>query len=344
MAAKNPAQLAGLLNLSSMDKGGPLGAACALGAIDGYPVAVAWNRRAKPGAVGVRHDGTQGRPTVTFLVRFKKGTLSVPPAEFGGKIATSSRLLGAMERTPSAGSGKNAVTVAPDAVFFYWDYTLRAPKPEAAAGVLRALVDIVKASAAPVGDDCEVCGSTRTGELGTINRALVSVCAGCRERMGEEDRRAIEAYESRASNPLLGTAAGLGAAAGGALLWGGVAYSLHRIFLYGGILIGIGIAWAVNKGMGKVNLYGRVLSVALTIASVLAGDFFFMWLSAADELKEPATLDLAQRLLPHFFAIEFADSSGYLSVLFGVLGAVYILFVNRPPVAKRVFVPLAGAR
>ncbi len=146
MAAKNPAQLAGLLNLSSMDKGGPLGAACALGAIDGYPVAVAWNRRAKPGAAGVRHDGTQGRPTVTFLVRFKKGSLSVAPAEFGGKIATSSRLLEAMGLKGGAGSGKNAVTVAPDAVFFFWDYTLRAPKPEAAAGVLRALVDIVKAS------------------------------------------------------------------------------------------------------------------------------------------------------------------------------------------------------
>ncbi len=143
---------------------------------------------------------------------------------------------------------------------------------------------------------------------------------------------------------MLGTLAGLGAAAGCALLWGGIAYGLHRIFLYGGILIGIGIAWSVNKGMGKVNLYGRCLTVALTVASVLAGDFFFLWLSAADELHEPLTLDLARRLWSHFVEIEFADSSGYLSVLFGLIGAIFVLYTNRPPVAKRVFVPITQTR
>ena len=142
--------------------------------------------------------------------------------------------------------------------------------------MLRSLITLVKEAAAPVGSDCEICGGGGTGELGMVGRALTSICVGCRERMGEEDRRRVEEYEGLSANPLLGTLAGIGAAVGGAVLWGGIAYLLERIFLYGGILIGVGIAFAVNRGMGKTNLYGRALTVLLTLASVMMGDFIFM--------------------------------------------------------------------
>ena len=86
--------------------------------------------------------------------------------------------------------------------------------------------------------------------------------------------------------------------------------------------------------------YGKVIAVPLTVASVLAGDFFFMCLSVAKELNEPLTLDLASRALPHFIQFEFSDSSGYVSVLFGVLGALGTLLVAKRPVQKRVFIPI----
>jgi len=201
----------------------------------------------------------------------------------------------------------------------------------------------MKEQAAPVGTDCEVCGGAQSGEICSGQSTLASVCAGCRQRMEEEDRRKVEEYQARESNPLMGTAAGIAAALGGAFLWGGVAYGLQRIFLYGGILIGVGIAWAVNKGMGKINLYGRILTVGLTLGSVLMGDFLFMCLVAARELKLTLSVDLALRLAPHFTQFEFADGSGALSLLFGVIGAVFILFANRPPALKRVIVPLSQA-
>ena len=58
---------------------------------------------------------------------------------------------------------------------------------------------------------------------------------------------------------------------------------------------------------------------------------------------EKLSVDLALRLAPHFTQFEFADGSGALSLLFGVIGAVFILFANRPPALKRVIVPLSQA-
>jgi hypothetical protein len=330
MASKNLTQLAQILHLPVVEKGGPIGNACVSGAIDGFPIAIAWANRQK-------------QSSVAFLLRWRKGSLSLPAEVFTERVAGSPEALNAMGRKKISGAEKGAIAAVEDGLVYFWDYSFRGPAPETVAAVLRALLALVKASAAPVGNDCEVCGSARTGELCSVGGALMSVCSGCRQRMEEEDRRAVEEYAMRPANPMLGTVAGIAAAIGGALLWGGVAYSMNKIFLWGGLVIGLGVAWAVNKGMGKVNLYGRGLTVVLTIASVLGGDFFFVWLSAANELNEPATLDLAARLLPHFFEIEFSDASGYLSVLFGVLGAVYILFVNRSPSLKRVLVPIGRA-
>ncbi len=344
MSKTQAAQLAELMSLTTTSAGSPLGAICATGALEGFPVAVAWNRRLKPGAAGYPGNGKTGRPTVTFLIRFKAKTLKVPVETLAGQISSRPEILAAMGIKDKSGAKRMSMTTGPDSFLFHWDYSFRAPKPDAVATVLRTLIGMLRETATPIGSDCEVCGGTRTGELGSVNGVLISVCAGCRERMGEEDRRKLEAYEAITANPLMGTLAGAGAAAAGALLWGGIAYGLNRIFLYGGILIGVGIAWSVNKGMGKVTLFGRALTVVLTIASVLAGDFFFLWLSAANQLNEPLSLDLAQRLWAHFVQIEFADSSGYVSVLFGLLGAVFILFTNRPPVARRVYVPIAQAR
>lgn len=327
MGKKNAARLAEILRLSTITNG-PFRGAGVAGVIDGYPVAAAWTQREK-------------RSTVGFLVRFKKGSLQASASDFASRITAAPDLREALGPKTSAGKKRAAaLTIATNGILFYWDYAFLAHKPEVVARILGALVSAIKGQAAPVGTDCEVCGSAHSGDICSGQGTLSSVCAGCRQRMEEEDRRKVEEYEARESNPLLGTAAGIAAAAGGALLWGGVAYALQRIFLYGGILIGIGIAWAVNKGMGKINLYGRILTVALTLGSVLMGDFVFMCLAAARELKTALTPDLAFRLAPHFVQFELADKSGPLSLLFGVVGAVFILFANRPPAFKRVMVPL----
>jgi hypothetical protein len=328
MASNRAQQLADLLKVAVVSGGQPLNGACVAGPIDGFPVAVSWGKR-------------QNQSSVLFLVRFRKNTLRLSPDAFCERVAGSTEVLGAMERKKLSGAESKALSVGPDSLLFFWDYSLRAPRPEAVAAVARLLVGLVKGQAEHVQGQCEVCGRSGVGELYSVSQVLISVCAVCRERMGEEDRRAMEAYEALPANPLLGTAAGAGVAVAAALAWGGVAYGLQKIFLYAAFVIGFGVAFAVHKGMGKINLYGRIVAVLLTMASVLAGDFFFMCLSVSAELHEPLSFDLAARALPHFFAFEFSDSSGYVSVLFGVLGAIGTLVMSRRPVQGRVFVPIA---
>src|SRR5438445_436369 len=99
MGMKQARRLAGLINLPILDKSGPLLGACVTGSIDGLPVAVSWNQR-------------QRQATVTFLVRFKKGSLKVPPTDLRERILSSPEILRAMDRTTIPASEKKALTAA----------------------------------------------------------------------------------------------------------------------------------------------------------------------------------------------------------------------------------------
>jgi hypothetical protein len=327
MATKLTSRLAEILGLSTVGKGGPFGPS-AVGAIEGFPVGAAW---ANVNRVSV----------VALLIRYRKGSLTVTVDALKQEIAASPEVLKAIGRKKLTGAEIKMMSAGEGALTFFWQYSLRAPKPEAAAELVRVILKLIAARAKPVGGTCEACERS-SGELFCVDGVPNILCAACRERAGEEDRRLAEAYEAQTSNPGLGTLGGVVACVVMALAWGLVAYSLNRIFLYGGILIGLAIAWAVNKGMGKINTYGRVLTVALTLTSVLLGDFFFVTLISSDQLNTPLNLDLASAVADHFLEIEFAGADGYLSLLFGLIGAVYILYKNRPPVGRREMVPVGA--
>src|SRR5262245_43728292 len=195
MASNRAQQLAERLHLAVVSAGQPLNGACVAGLIEGFPVAISWGKR-------------QNRSSVLFLVRFRKNSLRLSPGVFAERIAGSTEVLGAMERKKLSGAEIKALGVGPDSVLFFWDYTLRAPQPGAVAAVARRLVELVKTQAEQVLNQCEVCGRSGVGELFSVSQVLMSVCSGCRERMGEEDRRAVETYEALPANPMLGTMAG----------------------------------------------------------------------------------------------------------------------------------------
>jgi hypothetical protein len=323
--ADKVARLAELAHLSVVAQGGVLGAACAAGPIDGYPVAAAWTRRQK-------------KSTLACLVRFAAGSAKLDNEALKARLEAAPPLLEAMGKKPDR-PARLELRIAKDGVLLYWDFQFAAPKPEQAEAVLRALVGSIKDVAAPVGGACDVCGGRGGGELGCMGGALVSICSGCRERIGEEDRRAREEYEARPSRPLAGIAAGLVVSAAGAILWGVVAFALHRIFLMGAIGIGIAVAWAVDRGMGKVNHLGRAVTMALTVASVMAGDFVFIFLNVARNISAPPSIDLARQVAATFIDIEFTESNGWMTLVFALVGAGYILYVKRgAPVARREFV------
>jgi hypothetical protein len=330
MSAKNAARLAESLDLTIVQKGGPFGAPAAVGLMDGHPVAAAWTR------IG-------GRNAVAFLVRFKKGSLRGGPVSLAAAVSGSNELPAALSRSKLSEAERKSIQVGEDSLRFDLHWSVRSPSPQTAAAVLRLLHAAVSKVADRVGAACESCRAS-SGELYCVDGVPTSICAACREREGEEGRRRAEAYAALPPNLLMGTLAGLGACLVMAGLWGGVAYLLERIFLSSAILIGFVVAWSVNKGMGKVNIYGRALAIGLTFASVLLGDYLFILLSAAREWGESVTLELAGAVAARFASIELsAGSSGWVSVFFGVIGAGLVLWYNRPPAHSRQMVPVTPA-
>jgi hypothetical protein len=165
----------------------------------------------------------------------------------------------------------------------------------------------------------------------------VRVCTPCRLRQDLEAERQEAEYAQRDSNPLLGTLAAAGTAAALALAWGGIAYATNHVYAYLAVFMGIAIAWSMNKGMGKVNLYGRALTVVLTLGAVVAGDYVFILLAVSRQLAAPLSTALAATVAREFGRLAYGEGTGFISLLFGVIGAGYILYVNRPPVFKKHF-------
>lgn len=319
-------ELAALLAIDTIQKHGPLGVPSAVGSLGGFPIAVAWTTLNKASVVRI-------------LVRFRQGSLSTPAGALKTTIESNPKILEAMGKKSLSSREKKELAVLADGIIFTWYFSFRAPKPASVAEVARGLVENATGAAKPVDAVCEKCNQ-QNGELYSVDSALLCVCGGCRERMSEEDRSNIAAYEARESRPIFGVLAGIAVAAVMSLLWGLIAYSINRIFLFGAFAIGGAIAWAVNRASGKVTTFGRVVTMFLTFASVIAGDYLFLLLSAAHELHRPVDGSLLSDVAAAFPQFEFVESSGWISVLFAIIGAVYILYVNRPPVAKRTMVPI----
>ncbi len=324
--AKNHVALASLLPIETLEKHGPFGVPCAAGSLDGFPVAVAWTKKNKASVVGI-------------VVRFRRESLSTSTDAVRGSIESSAKFLAALGLAQLSSKDSEDLAVFPDGIAFTWRYSFRSPKPEKVADAVRALVEVAMGSAKPVGTVCEKCDQ-QSGELYSIDGELLCICAGCRERLGEEDRIKIAAYEALGSRPLAGLLAGAAVAAVMALAWGLVAYGIQRIFLYGAFLIGGAIAWAVNRASGKVTNLGRAMTVAFTVAAVIAGDFLFIVMSAAQQLHRPIDGSLVAEVARAFLRIEYSEPSGWISLLFALIGAVYILYRNRPPVARRKMLPV----
>lgn len=327
MPAKNVTKLSEMLTLAIVEKGGPFGAASVVGRMDGFPVAAGWTRNQRQNAV-------------SYLIRFKPRSLRMDASTLAGKIAESAEFLAAAGKKKLSTAERKLIRCGDDYLTLDIPFAFGAPSPETVAATTKVLLGFVKENASPLGTVCESCNAT-TADLFCVDGNPVLICSACREREGEAGRRRADEYAAKASNPLMGTVAGVTACLVAAGLWGGVAYSLERIFLMGAILIGFAIAWCVNRGMGKVNMYGRVLAIGLTLTAVLLGDYLFILLTTAREWGESVSAEMASTVTQQFAAIEFSSgSSGWMSLFFAVIGAGYVLWTNRPPALVRRMVPV----
>ena len=317
MSAKNLEALSSLSGLRRVARG-PWGRPAAAGRIDGFPVAAAY----------VQINRRNG---VAFLVRFAKGSWSGGPEGLAAFARESESLKEALGKKEVPKDFLKSLTLLPDGFTAFWPYSLFQPKPPAVLAVLKALLQVAAKGAKPMDTGCEACGKDSREGLWLADGVPMTICGGCRQGQDAEAQRRQEAYDRLESNLFLGAIYGLVTAAVLAAAWGGIAFAINRIFLWGAIGIGIALAWAVNKGMEKVNTAGRAMTVALTLTTVLAGDYLFILLSASREVEGGLSLRLASAVARQFWAIEFNEGSGWLSLLFALVGAGYILYVNRPP-------------
>jgi hypothetical protein len=312
-------QIASLTGLSYFPNQGPWGrkSGSVIGSRDGYVTAIGFNR-------------SGNAANVVILTRFK----SVPdPVSLKASLAESSAL-------PKKGSGKLAAT-GDHFVRWEWKYSFTKPNAEKVAKLADALRESLKTLATPSDGRCEHCASSSTSSLTLMNGLPSYICANCQQKVQQELNQAAMNYEAIEPNYPNGLALGIGAALLGGIAWGGVAYAINYIFLYGAILIGYLVSAAVIKGTRKVTRFGQVLIPVLTVASVLFGDAMFFTLTVMRSQKVPFSMQLLQAILGNLWEIEM-KGSGVLTLIFALVGAGYALYAARKPKFKASFEPLGA--
>lgn len=213
-------------------------------------------------------------------------------------------------------------------------------KPDAAdvAEKFRELLAALKTSASAFNGKCEECGKAEP-QMVLLNDVPTHYCSSCQAQLTQKLDAAAVAYESLETNFPLGLLYGIAAALLGSIAWGGVAYLLHSIFLWGAIGIGLLVGKAVVKGAGKVTWTARIMIGLLTAASVAFGDSIFYALTLMKEIQI-AFVPALKLVLMNFWKLESDSNGGIASILFGLIGAGITVYGTRKPPFKARFVAL----
>ncbi len=208
-------------------------------------------------------------------------------------------------------------------------------KPEAAevAEKLRDLLAALKTSALAINRKCEECGRAEP-QLILLNDAPTHYCSSCQVQLNQKLDAAAIAYETLETNLPLGLLYGVGAAVLGSIAWGGAAYLLHRIFLWGAIIIGLFVGKAVVTGTGKVTWTARIMIGLLTAASVAFGDSIFYALTVMKE-SQIAFVAALKLVLVNFWKLETDADGGIISILFALIGAGIVMYSTRASLPLR---------
>jgi len=214
-------------------------------------------------------------------------------------------------------------------------------KPDASniAEDLKNLLVALKTCAFAMNGKCEECGKTES-QITLLNDLPTHYCSSCQVQLSQKLDAAAIAYENLETNLPLGLLFGIGAALLGSIAWGGAAFLLHRIFLWGAIGIGLLVGKAVVKGTGKVTWTARIMIGLLTAASVAFGDAIFYALTVMKE-SQIAFMPALKVILMNFWKFETdSESSGIASIFFGLIGAGITVYGTRKPAFKARFVTL----
>jgi hypothetical protein len=238
---------------------------------------------------------------------------------------------------PAKGKFKQVTTDETTAILVR-TYSFGKPDAASVAEPLPGLLAAMRTCAAAIGGNCEECGRDEP-QMVLLNDVPNRYCPSCQVQLKQKlDAAAIE-YENLETNLPLGLLYGMVAALLGSIAWGGVAYLLHRIFLWGAIIIGLFLGKAVVTGIGKVTWTARVMIGVLTAASVAFGDaiYYALTVMSRDHVAFMAAL---KAVLANFWKIETDSDGGVISIVFGLIGATIVMYSTRKPAFKARFVTL----
>jgi hypothetical protein len=313
MSDKWMTELAAITGLTHYPKQGPFAQGGAvIGDRDGYLL-----------AIGPAHVDRQS--SINLMLRFPE---TQQPDGFRPLVDQ------ALEKAPTfPGSERKAIKdmqVGADFFLWQWNYSFGKPKADQVAALATAMVDAAKQVAPKFAGKCEICKSNSASEILLRNAVPGYYCSGCQEKLRAEGAVADQAYDALPTNFPKGLLFGVIAALVGGAAWGLVAYAINRIFLWGGVVIGGLVSWAVFKGIGKINTAGKIAVGILTVASVLFGDALFYALAAAREFKISFSMELLKLALQSLWELE-ANQNGAFSIGAALLGAGYIMHTKRKP-------------
>jgi hypothetical protein len=247
---------------------------------------------------------------------------------------------GAVKQVLGPAKGKFELATDAGTATLVRTYSFAKPDTSEIAERLRELLTALPTAASPISRKCEECGKSEP-QIVLLNNVPVHYCSSCQVQLGQKlDAAAIE-YEKLETNLPLGLLYGAAAALLGSIAWAGAAYLVHRIFLWGAIGIGLLVGKAVMKGTGKVTWTVRIVIGVLTAASVAFGDSLFYALLVMKESRL-AFLPALKAVLLSFWKLETTSDSGFISILFGLIGAGISVYRTRKPAFKARFVPLGS--
>lgn len=302
--------LASMAGIPYFKKAGSFdGQGAAIGILNGYLTAVGENK-------------INDNAAVILLLRFNAVADSEAVRQ---QVMASPQILEIMGEKKWSKKMEAGFTMGTDFLTFGWSFTLKRPSAEKVLALQKAVVDAVKPFAQPHDTHCDLCSGGKVPEVLLYNGMPGYFCEGCQAKQGFDALQAAIDYAARETNLIQGLLFGVTAAFAGAFAWGLVAYGLNRIFLWGGVLIGLLVAKALFYGMGKVNIVGQVAVFVLTIASVLFGDVIFYTLSVMKAENVQFSFKIVTYLIRHLVEIE-KKGDGILTLGVALFGAGYVVY------------------
>lgn len=222
---------------------------------------------------------------------------------------------------------RSMLHVGHERVALVWPIGLRPPSAEKIAALARSVATGVTQTVGELGRSCHRCGRSDASIM-LVNDIPLHLCDGCAETLRFAGNEAARAYAQKSPNLLLGLLFGIGAGLASAVAWAIVALLSQRIFLILAIGIGLFVGWAIHRGMGKFTWLGQAAAVLITLGSVLVGELLYVVLLLVQEDADFFSAVLA--VLMNLDVI-FKESDIWVSLFFGLIGALYILYRYRRP-------------